>query len=104
MALYLKLVRGRGYATYNRKELKKGAQRRDKEDEEATAHEEQEAPVLLVTHINNILHSIRSNVEVYINNRKTYKSNGLNALKFYILNNFNHLRIQVSFAIRGVRL
>ena len=30
LALKLKLVRGRGYETYNTKEVKKGAQRRDK--------------------------------------------------------------------------
>ena len=50
--------------------------------------EEQEAPFLLVTLSSNILHSISSNVAVYINNQQIYNSNGLYALKFYISNNF----------------
>ena len=54
-------------------------------EEEETAEEE---PVPLVTHVNNILHSIFSNVEVYINNQKIYNSNGLYAHKSYISNNF----------------
>ena len=60
MALKLKLVRGRGYETYNSKEEKKDLKEEAKADEE-------DAPVPLVTHVNNILHSIISNVEVYIN-------------------------------------
>ena len=40
------------------------------------------------TYVNNILHSIFSNVEVYINNQQTYNSNGLYAHKSYISNNF----------------
>ena len=40
---------------------------------------EREAPVRLVTHVNNILHSIFSNVEVYINNQQIYNSNELYA-------------------------
>ena len=60
--------------------------------EEARADEEetvqQEAPVLLVTHVNNILHSIFSNVEVYINNQQSYNSNRFHAHKSYISNNF----------------
>ena len=34
------------------------------------------------------MHSIFSNVEVYINNQQIYNSNGLNAHKSYISNNF----------------
>ena len=49
---------------------------------------EEEAPVHLVTHVNNILHSIFSNVEVYVNNQQIYNSNGLYAHKSYIYNNF----------------
>ena len=60
--------------------------------EEAKAEEEEtveeEAPVPLVTHKNNILHSIFSNVEVYINIQQIYNSNGLYAHKFCISNNF----------------
>ena len=56
-----------------------------KQEEEETAEKE---PVPLVTHVNNILHSIFSNVEVYINNHQNYKSNGLYAHNSYISNNF----------------
>ena len=50
--------------------------------------EEQEAPVPLGTHVNNILHSIFSTVVVYINSQQTYNSNGLYAHKRYISSNF----------------
>ena len=65
----------------SKKERKKEAEA----DEEETAEEE---PVPLVTHVNNILHSIFPNVEVYINNQQIYNSNGLYAHKSYISNNF----------------
>ena len=68
LVLKLKLVRGRGYKTYNSKEIKKKQKEEIKADEEQTV--EEEAPVPLVTHVNNILHSIFSNVEVYINNQQ----------------------------------
>ena len=57
-----------------------------KAEEEETA--EEDAPVPLVTHVNNILLSIFSNVEVYINRQLIYNSNGLYAHKSYIFNNF----------------
>ena len=41
-----------------------------------------------VTYVNNIMHSIFSNVEVYINNQQIYNSNGLYAHNSYISNNF----------------
>ena len=86
LALKLKLVRGRGYEIYNTKEVKTEHKKEAKAEEEETA--ELEAPVHLVTHVNNILHSIFSNVEVYINNQQIYKSNGLYAHKSYISSNF----------------
>ena len=48
---------------------------------------EEDDPVPLVTHVNNILHSIFSNVEVYINNQQIYNSSRLYAHKSYISNN-----------------
>ena len=86
LPLKLKLVRGRGYETYNTKEVKKEHKEEAKAEEEETV--EEDAPVPLVTHLNNILHSIFSNVEVYINNQKIYNSNGFYAHKSYISNNF----------------
>ena len=69
LALKLKLVKGRGYETYNTKEVKK-EHKEEAKAEEKTAEEE---PVSPVTHVNNILHSIFSNVEVYINKFTTPK-------------------------------
>ena len=87
LALKLKLVKGRGYATYNTKEVIKKHKEETKTEEEETA-EAEEAPVPLVTHVNNILHSVFSNVEVYINNQQIYNSNGLFAHKSCNSNNF----------------
>ena len=86
LALKLKLFKGRGYETYDTKEVNKEHKEEAKAKEEETAEEDD--PVPLVTHVNNILHSIFSNVEVHINNQQTYNSNGLYALKSYISNNF----------------
>ena len=84
LVLKLKLVRGRGYETYNTKEVKNEQKEETTAEEEETAEEE---PVLLVAHVNNILHSIFSNVEVNINNQQIYNSNGLYAHKSFISNN-----------------
>ena len=86
LALKLKLVKGRGYETYNTKEVKKVHKEEAKVEKEETAEEDD--PVPLVTHVNNKLNSIFSNVEVYINNQQIYNSNGLYAHKSYISNNF----------------
>ena len=86
LALKLKLVKGRGYEIYNSKEVKKEHKEEAWAKQEETA--EEDAPVPLVTHVNNILHSIFPDVEVYINNQQIYNSNGLYAHKSYISNNF----------------
>ena len=86
LALKLKLVRGRGYETYSTKEVQKEHKEEAKPEEEERAVED--APVRLVTHVNNILHSICSNHELYINNQQIYKSNGLYTHKSSISNNF----------------
>ena len=49
---------------------------------------DQEEEVARVTYVNNIMHSIFSIVEVYINNPQIYNSNGLHAHKSFISNNF----------------
>ena len=76
----------RDYEPYNSQEVKKEHRDEAKTGDEETA--KREAPVPLVTHVNSILHSIFSNVEVFINNQQIYNSNGLYAHKFYISNNF----------------
>ena len=87
LALKLKFVKGLGYDTYESKENKK-----EHKDESVvfteTGDDEEEEEVARVTYVNNILHSIFSNVELYINSQQIYNSNGLYALKSYISNNF----------------
>ena len=85
-ALKLKFVRGCSYETYNPKEVKKEQKEEAKAQKDETV--EEVAPFPLVTHVNNILRSIFSNVEMYVNNQQYYKFNGLYALKSYISNNF----------------
>ena len=76
LALKLKFVKGRGYDTYESKEKKK-----EHKDESfvftETGTDDEEEEVARVTYVNNIMHSIFSNVEVYINNQQIYNSNGL---------------------------
>ena len=55
LALKLKHVVGGDYETCSSEEVKKEHKKEAKADEEATV--EEEAPVPLVTHVNNILHS-----------------------------------------------
>ena len=88
LALKLKLGKGRGYDTYESKEKKK-----EHKDEfvvftETGTDDEEEEEVAQVAYVNNIMHSIFSNVEVYINNQQIYNSNWLYAHKPYISNNF----------------
>ena len=56
--------------------------------ETGTYDEEEQEEVVRVPYVNNILQSIISNVEVYINNQQIYNSNGLYTHKSYISNNF----------------
>ena len=53
-----------------------------------TGTDDSEEEVARVTYVNNIMHSVFSNVEVYINNQQIYNSNGLYAHKSYNSNNF----------------
>ena len=85
-ALKLKFVKRLGYHTYERR-----GKNEHKEEfvvfiETGTDDEEEE--VARVTYVNKILHSLFSNVEVYINNQRIYNSNGLYAHMSYISNNF----------------
>ena len=57
-----KFIKGRGYETYNKKDLKKEYKEEAQSAEETD--EEQEDPVLLDTHVNKIFHWIFSNIEV----------------------------------------
>ena len=88
LALKLKFFKGRGYDTYESKEMKKEHKHESVVFTETGTDDEEEEEVARVTYINNIRHSIFSNVEVYINNQQIYNSNGLYAHKPYISNNF----------------
>ena len=81
LALKLKFVEGCGYETYNTKEVKKRAQRRGKSVWGRDGWGGRKAAIPLVTHVNNVLQSIFSNAEVYINNQQIYNSNALHAHK-----------------------
>ena len=88
LALKLKFVKGCGYDTYESKEKKKEHKDESVVFTETGDDDSEEEEVARVTYVNNILHSIFSNVEVYINNQQIYNSNGLYAHKSYISNNF----------------
>ena len=88
LALKLKLVKGRGYDTYESKEKKEHKDESVVFTETGTDDEEEHEKVALVAYVKNIMHSIHSNVEVYINNQQIYISNGLYAHKSYISINF----------------
>ena len=89
LALKLKFVKGRGYDTYESKEKKKGHKEESVVFTETGADDDpEEEEIAGVIYVNNIMHSISSIVEVYINNQQIYNSNGLYAHKSYISNNF----------------
>ena len=86
LALKLKILRGRGCETHITRGVKLDHKEEAKAEEEETADED--APIPLANHVNNILRSIFSIVEVYINNQQIYNSNGLYSHKSYNSNNF----------------
>ena len=88
LALKLKFVKGRGYDTYESKEKIKEHKDKSVVFTETGIDEEEDEQVARVTYVNNIMRSIFSNVEVYMNNQQIYNSNGLYAHKSYISNNF----------------
>ena len=88
LALKVKFVKGRAYDTYESKEKKKEHKDESVVFTETGDDDSEEEEIARVTYVNNIMHSIFSNVEVYINNQQIYISNGLYAHKSYISNNF----------------
>ena len=105
LALTVKLVKGRGYEVLKQKNKEEHEKEKllnsttitdtttstgmgDDSDASSDTVEQNDGDPGLLTHVNNIMHSIFSNVEVYINNQQIYNSNGLYAHKAYISNNF----------------
>ena len=89
-ALKFKIVKGHGFDTYKtseKKEHKEDTVFAETGNDDAEFIEEDEG-VPHFTHVNNILHSIFSNAELYINNHEIYNSNGLYAHKSHISKNF----------------
>ena len=84
LALNLKFVKGRGYDTYESDENKKEHKDESVVFTETGTDDGEQEEVARVTYVNNIMHSIFSNVEVYINNQQIYNSIGLYAHKSYI--------------------
>ena len=78
LALRIKLVEGRGFDTYKTTEKK-----RTKEDNVFTETGDDDVEFIEkggdgvphITHVNNILHSIFSNAELYSNYHQLYNSN-----------------------------
>ena len=91
LALKIKLVKRRGFDTYEttgkKKEHKEDTVFTETGDDDVEFIEEDEG-VPHITHVNNILYSIFSNAELYINNHQIYNSNGLYAHKSHYSNNF----------------
>ena len=91
LALKIKLVKGHGFDSYKttekEKEHKEDAFFTETGDDDVEFIEEVKG-VPHITHVNNILHSIFSNAELYINNHQIYISNGLYAHKSHISSNF----------------
>ena len=91
LALKVKLVKGRSFDTYKatekKKEHKENAVFTETGDDDVEFIEEDEG-VPHITHVNNILHSIFSNAELYIYSHQIYNPNGLYAHKSHISNNF----------------
>ena len=89
LALKIILNKGRGFDIYKttekRKEHKEDAVFNETGDDVVEFLEEDKG-VLHITHVNNNLHSIFSNAELYINNHQIYNSNGLHAHKSHISN------------------
>ena len=90
MVFKLKLVEARGYETYKSKVSGKQYQEESKETAGAREAKENEkdVPVPLVTHVNNILPSVASTFQVYVNNQHIYNAIGLYAHNSYFSNNF----------------
>lgn len=81
LLIKVQINKGRLYDEYLNRTVKID---KDEEEEEDSLMDKD-----YVTHVNNLLHSLFSNCEVYLNNYQVYNSNGLYAHKAFISNEFN---------------
>ena len=86
LTLKPKFVRERCCDTYDSKEKEK--EHKDESVVFIETGDAEEEEVARVTYVNIIMHSISSNVEVYLNNQQIYNSNGFYTHKSYISNIF----------------
>ena len=76
----LQLFKGRLFDAFKKEKAEHKAKLEEDSDEE---------PQTYLTYVNNLLHSLFSNCEVYINNTMVYNANGLCPHKAQISNEFN---------------
>ena len=92
-ALKIKLVKRRSFDGYKTTEKEKAPKKHtvftETGDDDVVILEAGEG-LPHITHLNNILHSIFSNVQLYINNHQIYNSNVLYAHKSHISKNFQN--------------
>ena len=80
LSLKLQLFKGRLFEAFKKEKAEHKAKLEEDSDEE---------PQTYLTYVNNLLHSLFSNCEVYFNNTMVYNANGLYPHKAQISNEFN---------------
>ena len=80
LSLKLQLFKGRLFEAFKKEKAEHKAKTEEDSDEE---------PQTYLTYVNNLLHSLFSNFEVYFNNTMVYNANGLYPLEAQISNEFN---------------
>ena len=80
LSLKLQLFKGRLFDAFKKEKAEHKANSEEDSDEE---------PQTYLTYVNNLLHSLFSNCEVYFNNTMVYNANGLYPHKAQISNEFN---------------
>ena len=101
-ALKLKVVKRRSYDTYESSEKKKEHKDDPVVFTERGDDEEKQEEVARVTYVNNIMHSILSKVEVYINNQQIHISNDFYAQKLYFSDIFKGANTEYTGGIHNL--
>ena len=80
ISLKLQIFRERLFDAFKKEKAEHKAKSEEDSDEESQTY---------LTYVNNLLHSLFFNYEVYFNNTMVYNANGLHPHKAQILNEFN---------------
>ena len=83
LSLKLEFFKGRLFEAFKKKSENKAKPEKDSDEE----------PQTYLTYVNNLLHSLFSNCEIYFNNTMVYNANGLYPHKAQISNEFNSLAV-----------